>query len=252
MAAAAQSSGQGLGQSLGQSQGQGLGQGPQGLELEAWKSWRGEEVACFIAACCGLPQYSATATRNLSGPALAELAAAGLLRKGLARAGICNESHQQKILDAFGQLEVLPVEELEQGFGRHVRQHQRRDARRCRAVSVPLVLPPLSQGTRVPSLRSPNSVLWPLKRGGASTSNLHGRDTEWRKRVACPLVCSSTLTPTSKEMVRATSLGDFVVQFRSIPNRQSPEPFLRGDADGLAAPASGAPSAEEALPDAGT
>ncbi|CAJ1334840.1 unnamed protein product, partial [Effrenium voratum] len=57
----------------------------------------GEQAAAFVAELCGLPQYAATAERNLSLQALQALKSQGFLSKGLSRAGICDWQHQKRI-----------------------------------------------------------------------------------------------------------------------------------------------------------
>ncbi|CAJ1390942.1 unnamed protein product [Effrenium voratum] len=58
---------------------------------------QGEQAAAFVAELCGLPQYAATAERNLSLQALQALKSQGFLSKGLSRAGICDWQHQKRI-----------------------------------------------------------------------------------------------------------------------------------------------------------
>eukprot|EP00928_Gymnodinium_smaydae_P000677 TRINITY_DN10261_c0_g1_i1.p1 TRINITY_DN10261_c0_g1~~TRINITY_DN10261_c0_g1_i1.p1 ORF type:complete len:290 (+),score=59.11 TRINITY_DN10261_c0_g1_i1:85-954(+) len=71
------------------------------LDVGAWQSWGGRDVAQFLTLCCGLPQYAATAERNLSGRRLAELDAAGCLRSGLIRAGIADFDHLRLVAAAL-------------------------------------------------------------------------------------------------------------------------------------------------------
>eukprot|EP00931_Biecheleriopsis_adriatica_P044213 TRINITY_DN2526_c0_g1_i2.p1 TRINITY_DN2526_c0_g1~~TRINITY_DN2526_c0_g1_i2.p1 ORF type:complete len:778 (-),score=229.79 TRINITY_DN2526_c0_g1_i2:40-2289(-) len=82
------------------------------MDFENWSTWSGTEVASFIGSFCGLPQYDITVSRNLTGPSLKHLASKGMLQKGLARAGVGNTEHQQRITAAVMQLHRLSPEEL--------------------------------------------------------------------------------------------------------------------------------------------
>lgn len=78
---------------------------PQYIDISRWRQWTGKEVAQFLTTACDLPQYSGTAERNLTGAVLATLFREKLMGKGLARAGICDHRHQQKVIAAIGRLE---------------------------------------------------------------------------------------------------------------------------------------------------
>jgi len=84
--------------------------------VEDWGSWTGQDVANFVSECCGLPQYDAALRQNLTGQKLRQLAATGLLSKGLSRAGICDYEHQCRIAAAVGQLWRHSTRELEQQY----------------------------------------------------------------------------------------------------------------------------------------
>lgn len=67
------------------------------MVADAWRTWRGHQVADFVEECLDLPQYRLTIERNLPIGILVQLQDEGLLSKGLARAGICSLLHQRAI-----------------------------------------------------------------------------------------------------------------------------------------------------------
>lgn len=67
-------------------------------------NWDGTDTAQFISEHCDLPQYALTFKRNLSGATLRKLQEAGVLSKGLSRAGICDVEHQQHIAEQLHRL----------------------------------------------------------------------------------------------------------------------------------------------------
>mmetsp|Transcript_5470 Transcript_5470/g.9531 ORF Transcript_5470/g.9531 Transcript_5470/m.9531 type:complete len:179 (-) Transcript_5470:180-716(-) len=82
------------------------------MRKPAWRHWDGNEVATFLEVHCGLPEYSLTAERNLSGAVLHELEQWGQLTKGLSRAGIINRADQGKIVDELRSLRKEVPENL--------------------------------------------------------------------------------------------------------------------------------------------
>lgn len=83
-------------------------------DVAPWHKWSGKDVATFVARFCKLPQYGTAISQNLTGAALGQLAAAGMLRKGLSRAGICDAEHQNQIVAAVGWLLQTPSEQLKE------------------------------------------------------------------------------------------------------------------------------------------
>eukprot|EP00747_Dinoflagellata_sp_TGD_P193565 gnl/TRDRNA2_/TRDRNA2_59905_c0_seq1.p1 gnl/TRDRNA2_/TRDRNA2_59905_c0~~gnl/TRDRNA2_/TRDRNA2_59905_c0_seq1.p1 ORF type:complete len:565 (+),score=146.49 gnl/TRDRNA2_/TRDRNA2_59905_c0_seq1:118-1812(+) len=82
------------------------------MEFSAWREWSGQEVAFFVTTFCDLPEYTTAIEQNISGRTLAQLAESGMLKKGLARAGICDLRHQQRIAAVVASLECQTCEEL--------------------------------------------------------------------------------------------------------------------------------------------
>eukprot|EP00930_Biecheleria_cincta_P073955 TRINITY_DN61203_c0_g1_i1.p1 TRINITY_DN61203_c0_g1~~TRINITY_DN61203_c0_g1_i1.p1 ORF type:complete len:186 (-),score=24.93 TRINITY_DN61203_c0_g1_i1:84-641(-) len=77
-------------------------------------TWRGDEAATFFTEQCHLPQYAASAQRNLSLVSLRELQSYGVLTKGLSRAGVCELEHQQTVDHELRTLQAgLPAELLD-------------------------------------------------------------------------------------------------------------------------------------------
>eukprot|EP00929_Paragymnodinium_shiwhaense_P105962 TRINITY_DN7100_c0_g1_i1.p1 TRINITY_DN7100_c0_g1~~TRINITY_DN7100_c0_g1_i1.p1 ORF type:complete len:515 (-),score=152.29 TRINITY_DN7100_c0_g1_i1:133-1578(-) len=96
---------------------------PPDLEFESWKDWRGRQVANFLDAFCGLPQYRTTAERNLTGKNLVEMTHYGIMNKGLARAGIVDFDHLRRIASDVLILNESTLEELQDEL--YLRQQQR-------------------------------------------------------------------------------------------------------------------------------
>lgn len=79
-------------------------------------------MAFFIATFCDLPQYSDAIEQNFTGPSLDRLFAASMLRKGLARAGVCDFEHQRQIAEAIGRLDYEEPENLGRELDERVRE----------------------------------------------------------------------------------------------------------------------------------
>eukprot|EP00440_Ansanella_granifera_P032267 gb/GFBE01035019.1/.p1 GENE.gb/GFBE01035019.1/~~gb/GFBE01035019.1/.p1 ORF type:complete len:184 (+),score=28.00 gb/GFBE01035019.1/:1-552(+) len=165
--------------------------------------WQGEEAATFVAELCDLPQYSATAQRNLSLGTLRQLKAHGLLSKGLARAGISELQHQKRIGAELRSLEAgLPDDLLD---GRQTLLSTSASGQLATITARDLL------GSRH-TLRKGPCV--PIQRGSS-------------------LVCSPKVmvgapvpTPTSRQLLRkAASAGCLAPPNHASRERLSPSPF---------------------------
>mmetsp|Transcript_16537 Transcript_16537/g.38161 ORF Transcript_16537/g.38161 Transcript_16537/m.38161 type:complete len:179 (+) Transcript_16537:56-592(+) len=132
------------------------------MKKPAWRHWDGNEVATFLEVHCGLPEYSLTAERNLSGAVLHELEQWGQLTKGLSRAGIINRADQGRIVEELRSLRKEVPESLTKDLAaRRPAEfaHSRARAGMTRSTGA---LPPLGE---------PKGVLRSLRfdfRGGAA------------------------------------------------------------------------------------
>jgi len=93
------------------------------MEFAAWKEWTPPEVAFFISTFCNLPQYATAIGQNISGQALQRLSAANMLTKGLARAGVCDWSHQRLIASAVEKLETHSSEQLSEELNMRLQEN---------------------------------------------------------------------------------------------------------------------------------
>lgn len=86
------------------------------MDFERWRDWTGQDVASFVSAFGGLPQYSQAISQNVTGPGLEQMLKGGMISKGLARAGVCDHEHQKKIASVLLQLTTAEPEALRQEF----------------------------------------------------------------------------------------------------------------------------------------
>eukprot|EP00928_Gymnodinium_smaydae_P073158 TRINITY_DN563_c0_g1_i1.p1 TRINITY_DN563_c0_g1~~TRINITY_DN563_c0_g1_i1.p1 ORF type:complete len:735 (+),score=182.16 TRINITY_DN563_c0_g1_i1:253-2457(+) len=82
------------------------------MDFRSWQLWRGPEVANFVSNFCQLPQYSTSVSQNLTGATLHQLSKSGTLLKGLARLGVSDSIHQQRIAEGVAQLLSWDAEDL--------------------------------------------------------------------------------------------------------------------------------------------
>lgn len=128
------------------------------MEFEAWHSWDGPAVAAFVSAFCGLPQYAPALRRNLTGAALQQLAASGMLSKGLSRAGIHDFTHQRQIAGAVAKLVQMDPRELAEEMRARLRAEDSRKPPSSRPTAPSTPRPPTGS-------RRPPGIVVPILQG---------------------------------------------------------------------------------------
>eukprot|EP00929_Paragymnodinium_shiwhaense_P021319 TRINITY_DN13937_c0_g1_i1.p1 TRINITY_DN13937_c0_g1~~TRINITY_DN13937_c0_g1_i1.p1 ORF type:complete len:435 (+),score=72.68 TRINITY_DN13937_c0_g1_i1:192-1496(+) len=82
------------------------------MDFGTWREWTNVEITFYLVTVCDLQQYEDVLLKNISAFAIQELYPAGLLCKGLTRAGVSELAHQRLIQEAVSRLFTDTPEEL--------------------------------------------------------------------------------------------------------------------------------------------
>eukprot|EP00928_Gymnodinium_smaydae_P050654 TRINITY_DN34207_c0_g1_i1.p1 TRINITY_DN34207_c0_g1~~TRINITY_DN34207_c0_g1_i1.p1 ORF type:complete len:277 (+),score=37.40 TRINITY_DN34207_c0_g1_i1:86-832(+) len=134
----------------------------------SWRTWTGQDVARFVSSDCELPQYAEIAARSLTGDTLGQLVQAGLLSKGLARAGIQDFDHVTRIAEGLRELDQPPgIKSASKFFTTQVESG--RQTRRPKQPQAPALQKRVSSSPALLDIAAPGLAWNDLKRRRAAS-----------------------------------------------------------------------------------